>query len=216
MNPGPVDVYFSAEDGLAETRHVFLAGNDLPHAWAGRSHFVVSELGFGTGLNLLALAALAQAEVLGGRPVPLLTYQSVEWDPRPATDLIGLAARWPELKPMVAALGAVYAPLPGWNRWEWPWGTIALFVGDARQLPDRSPSFEPADAWFLDGFAPDRNPELWEAPLLQWVGRVTRPGGTAATYSAAGVVKRGLREAGFTVVRATGWGKKRHMVKARR
>ena len=213
--PTPPDIYFSADDGLSETRHVFLKGNGLPEAWAGQQEFIVSELGFGTGLNLLALATLAsQAPMLGA--VPRIVYQSVEWEPRPLTDFDTLVQRWPELEKAAHALAEVYRPQAGWNRWSWPWGSVVLFVGDARCLPDLSPTFEPSDAWFLDGYAPDRNPEMWSAPLLNWVGRTTKPGGTAATYSAAGVVKRGLREAGFTVVRAPGWGNKRHMVKATR
>ena len=211
-----VDIFFSGDDGLGETRFVFLAGNSLPGAWAGRETFTVSELGFGTGLNLLALADLASAEISAGRSVPQIRYQSAEWEPRPRYEVLGLAERWPELSGPAGALAEVYLPVPGWNRWTWPWGTIDLFVGDARSLPDLNPTFAPADSWFLDGFAPDRNPELWDPELLAWVGRATVPGGTAATYSAAGVVKQGLRAAGFTVVRGPGWGKKRHMVRASR
>ena len=207
------DVFFSDDDGYGETRHVFLAGNGLPDVWRGRSSFVVSELGFGTGLNLLALAAMVESQ---GASAPRLVYQSVEWEPRPRGDFDALAQRWPELERPARALAAVYEPRPGWNRWSWPWGGILLFVGDARHLPGLSPSFLPADAWFLDGFAPDRCPELWEPSLLSWVGAMTRPGGTAATYSAAGSVKRALRAAGFTVTRSPGWGRKRHMIRARR
>lgn len=212
----PVDIFFSADDGWAETRHVFLAGNGLPGAWAGASRFVVSELGFGTGLNLVALAALLENERRADRETPRLVFQSVEWEPRPEEDLRALAERWPSLHEPVEALLAVYAPQSGWNRWSWPWGEVVLWVGDARVLcqPTSGDGFELADCWFLDGFAPDRNPELWGSDLLAWVARSTKPGGTAATYSAAGVVKQGLRSAGFTVVRAPGWGKKRHMVKA--
>ncbi len=203
----PVDRFYSDDDGLAESRHVFLRGNQLPEAWRGRNQFTVSELGFGTGLNLLALVLLG--------PPPLL-YQSVEWDPLPAAPMKSLAVRWPELAEPARELLEVYDPHPGWNRWAWRWGDICLFQGDARELPSLATTFQPADAWFLDGFAPDRNPELWDAELLQWVGRMTKPGGSAATYSAAGVVKRGLRDAGFFVQRTAGWGKKRHMVRASR
>lgn len=212
----PPDIFFSADNGLGESRHVFLAGNGLPEAWRGRDEFVVSELGFGTGLNLLALAALAQAEARQGRTCPRLVFQSVEWEPRPASDFLTHADRWPDLEAPARALISVYRPRPGWNHWEWPWGRVTLFVGDARRLPGEVPTFEPADAWFLDGYAPDRNPELWGADLLEWVGRMTRPGGSVATYSAAGVVKRGLRAAGFALTRRLGWGRKRHMVVARR
>ena len=208
------DVFFSADDGLGETRHVYLEGNDLPDAWAGRDEFVVSELGFGTSLNLLALGALAEEQAAKGVPVPRLIFQSVEWEPRPALDIADHAQRWPQLAGVAAALARVYQPQAGWNRWEWAWGEIVLFLGDARLLPVLNPTFIAADAWFLDGYAPDRNPELWGEELLAWVGRATKLGGTAATYSAAGMVKRGLRAAGFSVVRAPGWGRKRHMVRA--
>lgn len=210
---GLPDIFFSDDDGLGESRHVFLAGNNLPTAWAGRTAFTVSELGFGTGLNLLALADLARNEDAAGRGYPSFCYQSVEWEPRPPEAIATLAARWPELATPARELLKVYDPRPGWNRWQWPWGSIVLFVGDARALPTE-PGFRPADAWFLDGFAPDRNPELWDPALLAWVASSTVPRGTAATYSAAGVVKQGLRASGFTVVRAPGWGRKRHMVKA--
>jgi tRNA U34 5-methylaminomethyl-2-thiouridine-forming methyltransferase MnmC len=209
-------VFFSADDGWAETRHVYLAGNGLPDRWAGRDRFVVSELGFGTGLNLVALLTLADQERAAGRAVPALVYQSVEWSPRPPEEVVALAAAWPDLAPAVRALGTVYRPEPGWNRWALHGCDVVLSVGDARDLPAASPSFEAADAWFLDGYAPDRGPELWDPDLLAWVGRSTVDGGTAATYSAAGVVKQGLRAAGFTVVRRPGWGNKRHMVTARR
>jgi len=210
----PPDIYFSADDGLGETQHVFLDGNHLPAAWSGRDEFVVSELGFGTGLNFLALASLLVSEQAAGRSIPRLRYQSVEWAPKPWSEVAALAVRWPQLAGVLQRLQGVYDPHPGWNRWALPWGDLDLFVGDARLLPVSEPSFVLTDAWFLDGFAPDRNPELWDPALLAWVGRVTRPGGTAATYSAAGVVKQGLRDAGFTVVRAPGWGRKRHMVRA--
>lgn len=211
--PAP-DVFFSADDGWAETRHVYLAGNGLPDRWSGRDRFVVSELGFGTALNLAALLTLASTEAAAGHPVPSLVYQSVEWAPRPWGEVAALAEAWPELAPAVGALGAVYRPRPGWNRWSVAGCSVVLYVGDARDLPALEPSFEPADAWFLDGFAPDKGPELWDPGLLLWVGRRTVVGGTAATYSAAGAVKQGLRAAGFTVVRRPGFGAKRHMVSA--
>lgn len=213
MSPAP-DRFFSQDDGLAETRHVFLGGTDLPAAWAGRARLVVAELGFGTGLNLLATAELAARH---GSP-PYLVYQSVELEPQPPAVLAGHGQTWPELAPAAAALLAVYQPGPGWNVWSWPWGEVRLWVGDARNLPAAAgaltPAWEPADAWFLDGWAPALAPELWEPDLVRWVAGQTVPGGRAATYSAAGRVKQALRAAGFTVVRAPGWGRKRHMVRA--
>lgn len=212
----PTDIFYSADDGWGEAQHVFLAGNGFPRVWEGRDEFVVSELGFGTGLNLLALGALAQGQRDAGAHLPRFFYQSVEWEPRPLADLEAHGRQWPPLASVVGDLAGVYRPQPGWNRWDWRWGEIHLWVGDARELIQGQPSFAPADAWFLDGYAPDRNPELWDPELLRWVGRLTRAGGTAATYSAAGVVKQGLRDAGFAVVRRPGWGRKRHMVQARK
>ena len=113
----PIDIFFSEDDGLGETRHVFLGGNGLPGAWEGKETFTVSELGFGTGLNLLALADLARAESTAGRAVPRIVYQSVEWEPRPRFEVLGLAERWPELGDFAGALAEVYDPRPGWNRW---------------------------------------------------------------------------------------------------
>lgn len=209
-----VDVDFSSDDGLSETRHVYLLGNSLPVAWRERDAFVISELGFGTGLNLLATMELAFSERSSGRRVPHLVYQSVEWLPRSWETVAQLASRWPQLEPFVRILEPVYEPIAGWNRWTLDGLEVVLYVGDARDLVASAPTWKISDAWFLDGYAPDRGPELWDSALLDWVGKNTKVGGTASTYSAAGVVKRGLRGAGFQVVRAPGWGAKRHMVRA--
>jgi tRNA U34 5-methylaminomethyl-2-thiouridine-forming methyltransferase MnmC len=197
------DPYYSTENGLAETRHVFLDGNDLGGRLA--SGFRVAELGIGTGLNLLALIALVRETGTG--PVH---YTGFEAFPMSAAQMREALSAFPDLSDDAARLASA------WEEGR-PLRTAeidAVFVfGDARRTV---PVWEGrADAWFLDGFAPARNPELWEPSLLSEVARHTVPGGTAATYSAAGAVRRALGEAGFEVERRPGYGRKRHMTVAR-
>ena len=195
------DPFFSLENGLAETRHVFLAGNDLPARLAPEFH--IAELGFGTGLNLVAAALAWEATGLDGP----LRFTSFEAFPLSGADARAALAAFPEAAPFAAAIAAA---LDGDGRIETPTLSARIILGDAR---DTLPAWEgTADAWFLDGFAPARNPELWEPALLQAVAGHTAPGGTCATYSAAGAVRAALTDAGFDVERITGYGRKRHMV----
>ena len=195
------DPYFSLHDGLAETRHVFLRGNDLPARL--RPGFHIAELGFGTGLNLLATLQAAT-----DHPGPI-RYTAFEAFPIAPEDMARALGTFPEL-PAEALLE--------------PWRAgctcltlgpleVTVIVGDARAtLPAWNGR---ADAWYLDGFAPARNPEMWEPPLLAEVARQTAPGGSFATYSAAGPVRRALANAGFAVERVPGYGRKRHMTRGR-
>lgn len=189
------DPYYSLEDGLAETRHVFLQGNALPDRL--RPGFHVAELGLGTGLNLLALAEIT--------PHPIF-YTGFEAYPMARSDLRRALAPW-------SAFGALAEALIE----AWPLTvpaqigqvTACLIEGDAGQTVP--PWTGQADAWFLDGFAPAKNPELWTPSLLSEVARHTAQQGTFATYTAAGHVRRALAQAGFTVTRRPGFGRKRHM-----
>jgi len=192
------DPYFSLAGGLDETRHVFLTGNGLPGRF--RDGFRIAELGFGTGLNLLAV-------LLAHRGPGHLHYTSFEAYPMPAADI----ARALEAFPEVAEVAQPF--LRQWKTGatvlEFPDLTATILLGDAREtLPAWGGK---ADAWFLDGFSPAKNPELWAPDLMTEVARHTAPGGTFATYTAAGHVRRALAEAGFTVSRAPGFGRKRHM-----
>lgn len=196
------DPYFSLENGLAETRHVFLRGNDLPERFRGGFH--IAELGFGTGLNLLAALDLWRASGASG----VLHYTSFEAFPLRPEEMRRAQAAFPEL----AALAEELAPFWGQARIARPDLRFELIEGDARTTLPRWQGR--ADAWFLDGFSPAKNPELWEAPLLGEVFAHTAPGGTAATYTAAGAVRRGLQAAGFEVTRLPGYGRKRHMTRA--
>ncbi|PKQ13593.1 MAG: FAD-dependent oxidoreductase [Alphaproteobacteria bacterium HGW-Alphaproteobacteria-1] len=200
------DPFFSLEDGLAETRHVFLSGNDLPARF--RDGFHIAELGFGTGLNLLAvLAAWRGAGVPGA-----LCYTSFEAFPMAPADMHRAQARFAEIGGLAAELA------PHWlgraQEITLPDLRFTLVVGDARETLKAWP--HKADAWFLDGFSPAKNPEMWQPDLMAEVARHTVRGGTAATYTAAGHVRRGLEAAGFSVTRVPGYGRKRHMTRATR
>ena len=195
------DPYFSLEDGLAETRHVFLTGNGLPERF--RDSFQVAELGFGTGLNFLVTWAAWKSSGVEGT----LRFTSFELYPMSADDMTRALEAFPDLAEFAGPL--IEARAAGQLAFHAPGVELEIVAGDARRrVVDWDGA---ADAWFLDGFAPARNPELWEPDLLAEVARHTRPDGTAATYSAAGAVRRGLQEAGFEVERRPGFGRKRHM-----
>ncbi len=193
------DPYFSLADGLAETRHVFLAGNGLPARLA--PGFRIAELGFGTGLNLLATLIAAE-----GQAGPI-HYTSFEAYPLMAEEIARALAHFPEARAVAGGFLDHWAA----GRRAFALGPVQVqvVIGDAREtLPAWGGR---ADAWFLDGFSPAKNPELWSDALLEQVARHTAAGGTFATYTAAGHVRRALAAAGFTVERRAGHGRKRHM-----
>lgn len=210
------DTYFSRAGGLAETRHVFLAGNGLPQRWQGRAAFTIAEFGFGTGLNFLTtLKALKeQAEP------PQLTFISFELYPMTQDQLARALAAFPELADEAAALIAQWAPKPGWLKLSFDGADLWLGIGDARamiaDLVDNAgqggPGPQAIDAWYLDGFSPAKNPELWQEDLLEVAYRITTPSGTFATYTAAGWVRRNLAAAGFSLEKQKGFAGKREMV----
>ncbi|WP_278959678.1 bifunctional tRNA (5-methylaminomethyl-2-thiouridine)(34)-methyltransferase MnmD/FAD-dependent 5-carboxymethylaminomethyl-2-thiouridine(34) oxidoreductase MnmC [Aquipseudomonas alcaligenes] len=203
------DVYFSRDDGLGETRHVFLAGNDLPARFAALpagSRLVIGETGFGTGLNFLCawqlFDQLAPADAC-------LHFVSVEKYPLTAADLQRALALWPELAPWSGQLLEQYRAIhPGFQRLVLDGGRVVLtlLIGDALQmLPQLDARI---DVWFLDGFAPDKNPQMWTPPLFQELARLSAPGASLATFTSKGTVRRDLIEAGFAMRRAPGYGKK--------
>jgi tRNA 5-methylaminomethyl-2-thiouridine biosynthesis bifunctional protein len=208
------DVYFSREDGLAETRTVFLDGCGLPEAWAGRSRFVVGELGLGTGLNVLALIELwRRTGPQGGR----LNVFSVEGFPMTAAEAARALEAWPELADLTAPFLAAWPDVwtPGFHRIDLPqWGvTLDVAVGDAAgalaQWSGR------ADAWFLDGFSPALNPGMWSDAVLDGIAARSAPGARVATFTVAGAVRRGLSGRGFLVEKKPGFGRKRERLEAR-
>ena len=180
------DPYYSADNGLAETQHVFLSGNGLPERFS--PNFQIAELGFGTGLNLLvALAAWRKSGVKG-----ILNFTSFEAFPLTSEQMIKAHEAFPELKNLATELASLWGStitLPDLK--------FNLILGDARNTLSTWP--QKADAWFLDGFSPSKNPELWEPTLMANVAHHTKQGGSCATYTAAGFVRRGLQKAGFTL-----------------
>jgi len=206
------DVYHSTEGGLAQARHVFLGGNGLPGAWQGKGAFTIVETGFGQGLNFLATwAAWRDDPQHCGR----LDFVSIEKHP---FDRAGLSIMHPKdgaLAPLAETLRKSWpVPVPGVHRLLFEGGrvTLTLLFGDAMEmLPQLSCA---ADAFYLDGFSPAKNADLWQPRVLKQLARVARAGATLATYTAAGFVRRGLQEAGFETRKAPGFGTKRHMTVA--
>ncbi|MEM9972655.1 MAG: tRNA (5-methylaminomethyl-2-thiouridine)(34)-methyltransferase MnmD [Pseudomonadota bacterium] len=198
------DPYYSLGDGAAESAHVFLAGNGLPERF--RPGFRIAELGFGTGLNLI-VAAKAWCESGVDGPLHVTSFEQAPL--RPA-EMRQAVATFPAYAAIADALITALEARP--ERIDLPWLQFRLINGDANNtLPAWGGA---ADAWFLDGFSPAKNPSLWGEALMAEVARHTAPGGTAATYTAAGHVRRALSSAGFTVERRAGFARKRHMTVA--
>ncbi|MFK0300169.1 tRNA (5-methylaminomethyl-2-thiouridine)(34)-methyltransferase MnmD [Brevundimonas sp. NPDC090276] len=206
------DVYFSKDDGLAETRAVFLDGCGLPDAWADRADFTVAELGFGTGLNIVALLDLwRRARPANAR----LHVFSIEGFPLTRDEAARALAAWPELAETAAAVLAVWPEgAPGFHRLDLPqWNvTIDLAVGDAQWALEQWSG--PADAWFLDGFSPALNPGMWSPEIMALIAARSAPGARVATFTVAGAVRRGLAEHGFVVEKKPGHGRKRERLEA--
>lgn len=206
------DVYFSKDDGLAETRAVFLEGCGLPHAWADRADFTIAELGFGTGLNIVALLDLwRRTRPANGR----LHVFSIEGFPLSRDEAARALAAWPELAETANALLAVWPEgAPGFHRLDLPqWNaSIDLAVGDAEWALTQWSG--PADAWFLDGFSPALNPGMWSPAIMALIAARSAPGARVATFTVAGAVRRGLADHGFVVEKKPGHGRKRERLEA--
>ncbi|NIY79112.1 tRNA (5-methylaminomethyl-2-thiouridine)(34)-methyltransferase MnmD [Celeribacter sp. HF31] len=192
------DPYFSLGNGLEETRHVFLSGNDLPAQL--RDGFHVAELGFGTGLNMLALALMWDGP-------GVVRFTSFEAFPMETADIRTALDAFPEAATSAGPFLDAWAQ--GLRQFRLGQIDVDVKIGDARETLAAWDG--QADAWFLDGFSPAKNPELWGEELMREVGRHTAKGGTFATYTAAGHVRQKLTDAGFTVERIPGFGRKRHM-----
>ena len=201
------DIYHSTDGGLEQARQVFLAGNELPARWKPGSSFRLLETGFGLGLNFLATW---QAWQTTAPPDGHLEFISIEKYPFCRQDLQQLYLQWPDLAPLASQLLAQWPePSPGVHRLEFRDDrvTLTLLLGDAFDMLPLLAG--PIDAFYLDGFAPSKNPELWSPPLFSQLARLATPGCTCATYTVAGVVRRGLQAAGFEVSKQPGFGGKR-------
>ncbi|MEQ1151474.1 FAD-dependent 5-carboxymethylaminomethyl-2-thiouridine(34) oxidoreductase MnmC [Acinetobacter johnsonii] len=212
------DVYFSKDNGLLETRHVFLNGNDLSERLSNLQpfeYFSVGETGFGTGLNILALWQLWQ-QVRPNNHSHLHAI-SVEKFPLSKTDLIRALNVWPELKPIADQLIAQYPHLiAGCHRLSFPEErfSLDLWLGDAHDVFPSMAKTSRVNAWFLDGFAPACNPDIWEEQVLNHIVRLSGIGTTFSSFSVAGVLKRGLTQHGISISRPRGYKHKREMLKA--
>jgi tRNA 5-methylaminomethyl-2-thiouridine biosynthesis bifunctional protein len=183
------DVYHSADGGPAQARAVFLAGNTLPARWRGRTSFTIVETGFGLGLNFLVTCAAFLADERAPRR---MHYVSVEKHPFSKRDLAAALARYPDL-PLSSELVAAWPlGLPGFHRLHLARGrvTLTLLLGDAQELLLQLEAR--VDAFYLDGFAPERNPEMWSPAIAKELGRLAAPGATIATWSVAGSVRAAL------------------------
>ena len=203
------DVYFSDKSGLDETRYVFLEQNNLRERFAALpvgGRLVIGETGFGTGLNFLCAWQLFEQHAVAGAR---LHFVSVEKYPLSLPDLQRALALWPELKPFAEQLLAQYRAIhQGFQRLILDNGRVVLtlLIGDAlEQLPQLDAQ---VDAWFLDGFAPAKNPDMWTAELFAELARLAAPGSTLSTFTSTGWVRRLLNAAGFKMKRTPGIGHK--------
>ena len=204
------DIYFSGEDGLAETRCVFIEGNDIPERFREMQNVVIAETGFGTGLNFLAV--MAEIAALGDA-APHLHFISTEIAPLSAGMIEAALAPWPQLTPFRQLLTQALPPRwPGRHRRHFLDGrvTLDLLYGDSVSMLAAA-NFT-ADCWFLDGFTPARNPLMWRRELYTLMAERSSAATTLASFTAAGDVRRGLEAAGFEVSRHPGFGGKRHRI----
>ena len=202
------DVYFSRDGGIEETSYVFMKGNGLPERWQAKERFTIAELGFGTGLNFLVALKAFRATAPAGAT---LHYMGIEAYPFKRQVLAELLALQPELAGEAAELLAAWPlRLPGLHRIHLPQVVLTLMIGEVAEM--MAEIALPVDAWFLDGFAPAKNPTMWGDDILSRVGTLSAPDATFATFTAAGAVKRGLQAAGFAVEKIPGFGHKREML----
>ena len=207
------DHFYCRTDGRLECGHVFLAGNGLPERWAqDRSpggDFLIGELGFGTGLNFCETwRQWKQFRDPGVR----LHFMSFELYPMGRQDIGRALSHWPEIEAERVALVAAWPETPSGIIEIEADGQTRLSVVCGPALEGVSAALSGFDAWYLDGFAPSRNPDMWSPELMRTIHDKTRPGGTFGTYAAAGFVRRNLQAAGFIVERRPGFAGKREML----
>ncbi|PJG83179.1 bifunctional tRNA (5-methylaminomethyl-2-thiouridine)(34)-methyltransferase MnmD/FAD-dependent 5-carboxymethylaminomethyl-2-thiouridine(34) oxidoreductase MnmC [Caviibacterium pharyngocola] len=210
------DVYFSNQDGLAESRYVFQQGNRLWERWLthSSSHFVIAETGFGTGLNFFAVTALFRQfrQTHPQSPLTRLYFLSFEKYPMTLEQLYAAHQAFEEFAELSAQLRQMWLePIVGCYRFHFAETTLDLWFGDIHEnLPQLGDYMQNRiDAWFLDGFSPAKNPQMWTDELYQNMYRYTKPQGSFATFTAASAVRKGLENAGFQVEKRQGYGQKR-------
>ncbi len=213
------DTYYTRDNGLEETRHVFIEGNRLEQRWAAGQSPVIGEFGFGTGLNFLAtwqawdshFARQVGLSTSGTTPQDArLTFISFEKYPLDRSCLERALSCWQDVAPWAERLITEWKPeADGWQTLHFGAVTLILFIGDAADGISSIP--HGIDAWYLDGFNPKTNPELWSLELMTAAFAASNPGATLASYTAAGWVRRTLQSAGFSIAKRKGFGHKRDM-----
>ncbi len=213
------DIYFSTQDGLAESYYVFQEGNQLWEKWQShpKEAFVIAETGFGTGLNFLAVADKFQQfrAAFPQSKLKRLYFISFEKFPLTASQLADIHQRYPQFATLSENLTACWQPRQiGCQRYHFEQVYLDLWFGEiAENLPQLGNLYSGTiDAWFLDGFSPDKNPEMWNEQLYLQMFRLSANGGSFATFTASSMVRRGLEAAGFAVKKRKGFGKKREML----
>jgi len=207
------DVYYASGGGLAETKHVFLRGAGVPEAWRGRDSFVVGETGFGTGLNFLATWRLWQDTA---EPGQRLHFVSVEGFPAEAGDIVRAHRIDPEVAEFATRLAAAYpVRRPGYHLLEFDGGRVSLLLLFGSVEDALGSLSARVDAWFLDGFAPSKNPDMWTEGVFRLLAARSGAGARIATFTAAGSVRRGLEAAGFAMEKRPGFGNKRECLSGR-
>lgn len=205
------DIYFSVDGGLAETEAVYLRGCGLPERWADRRHFVIGELGFGSGLNVLAAWRMWETSKPDGGHLHIISIEKFPFD---ASQMAKAASAWPELELYAGRLIALW---PGRVKGSHilhlaPDVTLTLVHDDV--LSGLKSVSAKVDAWFMDGFSPAKNPDMWSSGVMAQMGRLSAPRARVGTFTVAGHVREGLKAAGFDVAKKPGFGRKRQRLEA--
>jgi len=204
------DIYYSRDDGIAESRYVFLEGNGLPEAWQGRDYFCIGETGFGSGLNFLCTLEAWLADPDRSKQ---LAYFAIEAYPLNADALQTIYRNWPQLAHLSQALLKQYpAVASGMHSLSFEQGRVQLHLIFKPAEAALSQLNIHADCWYLDGFAPSKNPSMWQPAVLQHLAENSHANTRLATFTAAGEVRRNLISAGFDIKKCKGFGRKREML----
>ena len=205
------DIYYTGKDGLAETEYIFT--QELPDFWKDKNEFVIAETGFGTGLNFLATWKLW---LQCGKPCTLHFY-SVEKFPIAKKDLIEISKDWLNLVEISKEFLEEYPDSFDTTKVHCSWlgGKIQLhlYLGDVKEMASDQNFLPDVDYWFLDGFAPEKNPDMWSENLFEMMGKYSKPGTGFSTFTAVGFIRRAIEDQGFSVRRESGFQGKRHMLR---
>ncbi len=202
------DIYFSREDGLEETKYIFLEGNNLEQRFQKKEKFRIVELGFGTGLNFLATLNYWKKHYKADKK---LYYIGIEKFPLSFKQISQALSMWPELQ-----YNLLLEKYPNSARGIYKIDFLDLGIELLLVFDDANNAVKrlskSVDAWFLDGFTPLKNPDMWSETIFKRMAKISENDATFATFTASSIVKRGLESVGFKVIKQKGFGRKRHML----